>query len=184
MKHLTDLSKIDNDNFTRAFMTSLQTVYQYGALDIQEELQKTDMDNLSILHKTLCERIGLCTIFPQYTDKKPITRKIKRTICSNIFHLGYSIVNRKPARKLDKIFSSKDCDQGDVDNQVGPETEMATLFQVVSDLTRRMRVVEKRLATVEAQKEELEKLTKLHESTDKETDSHASDTRRFHRVEE
>ena len=40
VKHLTDLSKIDNDNFTRAFMTSLQTVYQYGALDIQEELQK------------------------------------------------------------------------------------------------------------------------------------------------
>ena len=40
VKHLTDLSKIDDDNFTRAFMTSLQTVYQYGALDIQEELQK------------------------------------------------------------------------------------------------------------------------------------------------
>ena len=94
-------------------------------------------------------------MFPQYTDKKPITRKIKRTICPDIFHLGYSIVNRE----LDKIFSSKDWDQGDVDNQVGPETEMATLLQVVSDLTRRMRVVEKRLATVEAQKEELEKLT-------------------------
>ena len=116
-------------------------------------------------------------MFPQYTDKKPITRKIKRTICPDIFHLGNSIVNREPARELgDETFSSKDCDQGDVDNQVGPETEMATLLQVVSDLTRRMRVLEKRLATVEAQKEELDKLTKVHESTDKETDSYASDT--------
>ena len=96
-----------------------------------------------------------------------ITRKVKRTICT---------VNREPARELDKIFSSKDCDQCEVDNQAGPEPEMPTLLQIVSDLTRRMRVVEKRLATVEAQKEELEKLTKVHESTDKETDSHASDT--------
>ena len=63
-----------------------------------------------------------------------------------------------------------------MDNQVRPETEMATLLQVVSDLTRSMRVLEKRLATVEAQKEELKKLTKVHEPTDKETDSYASDT--------
>ena len=40
VKHLTDLSKIEYNIFTRAFMTSLQTIYQYGALDIKEELQK------------------------------------------------------------------------------------------------------------------------------------------------
>ena len=102
---MTPNSLIDVCNapdFCRAFVDNKDLVFQYSARDVQDQLEKQELDTLLPLHKTLSAMIQ--ADFPEYSNKKPINCQSKSRAVSDIYVMGYSLVNDSPARELDKIF--------------------------------------------------------------------------------
>ena len=60
-----------------------------------------DISKLTSLYKVLLESV--LQTFPSYRDRRPIQRQMTRTIVPDIIWLGYSLVNKSPAKDMDKF---------------------------------------------------------------------------------
>ena len=131
---LSDIS--DAQDFTSTYIAELAFIYQYGAQDIQNECLKQDMTVLSCLHKALVDSIY--NAFPAFKDKRPINRQVKGKAVTDIFHMGYSLVNKSASKELEKMFGNKQCDttadSNDVSLITDPSQEMAELILAVSNM--------------------------------------------------
>ena len=88
-------------DLTQLYMDNMEVVYSHNAEDIQRELQRLDISKLTSLYKVLLESV--LQTFPSYRDRRPIQRQMTRTIVPDIIWLGYSLVNKSPAKDMDKF---------------------------------------------------------------------------------
>ena len=102
IQDLKGLEDIPNENFVDVYIDNLEVIHRYNAQDVQECLSTRDMDYLIAVHKALCERVQGSPEGAGYIDKRPINRQVKRTILPDIFHLGFSLVNKNPLRSSTK----------------------------------------------------------------------------------
>ena len=147
---LTDLKRFPNDELNDVFMSHIEFIYQYGLQDIQSCIIERPLDTLEDLRKRLF--LKLQQSFPQYSNMTMMNRKKQHTFCSDIAHLGYSVVNDNPSKELDKI-----CIPFAPDNEVGAtsvssldddnqEMNLSGLIALVTGLQKRVKTLEKELA--------------------------------------
>ena len=151
---LTLLTNTDEGNLTSAFMENLHGIFAYNLDDIQKSLNGFSKEVLCKLHKSLCCKVA--ETFPQYRDRKPINRQVKKTLLYDIATLGYSLVNNAPLKDMDKVFhplsspppaQPTDC----ASPQHTDQADLADLLTVVANLTSRVTQLEKELAFLQAQ---------------------------------
>ena len=101
LSNLPDLSNIDRELFPDCFMTNMNYIYQFGMKDIQDVIEKRSFADLSNLRDMLFAKFQ--SIFPDYTEKFLVNRKINKTISSDIVQLGYCIVNESITKDIEKV---------------------------------------------------------------------------------
>lgn len=143
IKQLTDITDIPLANIDEVFENSLQCVFGYPQIDIQNTLGQLDMDTLMKISKKLCENI--VTIFPEYKDRRCVNRVAKHKLIADIYSLGYSLVNKKAMRELEKIFPQKLVQNKETTDD---EAELSNLIKTITSLKRRLDEVEKELSSV------------------------------------
>lgn len=143
IRQLSDLARTDEEHLCEIFMSSMDAIFQYSVLDVQEQLQGFSMKTLQSLHKLLCDKIQVC--HSQYKDRRAISRKVKGTIIPDITYMGYSLINKNPCIELDKIF----CPRGETYvtecDSLPSATEYQELLLLISNLTDRVTSLEKKL---------------------------------------
>ena len=72
--------------------------------------------------------------FPEYSNKKPINLQSKSRAVSDIYVMGYSLVNDSPARELDKIFIHGVLNESQADNTQVDQDDFAELLISVADM--------------------------------------------------
>jgi hypothetical protein len=99
-KDLADLiGAKDKPNFTDAFVTSLGNIFQYA----QNDVSKLEQATLVELRNKLS--LACVELLPQVTSTtRLINRQSKHKLVDDVFQMGYSIVNKAPAKELDKIY--------------------------------------------------------------------------------
>lgn len=140
---LKDLSAFanDKDSFVSHFVNNLEVIFRYGFKDIQMVLNDFDMSHLLALHKTLCLKFQ--EGFPQYKEHRPINRQVKNTTIPDIYHLGYSIVNKSPTRDVDKAFVIRELSHSSLNTD-----EVQELLQAVSSLTKKVHTLQNQVTTL------------------------------------
>ena len=98
INRLSNLSKISN-----IFLDSVETMFRYGAVDVQECINKAEMDTLSNIHQMLCEKV--VSIYQDLKGKRTVNRIQKHKIVQDVYNIGYSEVNKQKHKDLHKIFS-------------------------------------------------------------------------------
>ena len=154
---LVDLDRINDDHFTQSFCDSLDVVFRYAVSDIQVALQRREMEALSCLHRTLCDKA--VSIFPQYKDKRIVNRQVKHTIVPDICNLGFSVVNKSVHKDLYKIFTSNGA--SDNPSSSGPNghnmpsvSEVTRLLEIVTKLQTKVNAMEKDIINLKANNEQ------------------------------
>ena len=89
---LEDLNDVKKGNYVQTFMANMNLVFQFNGGDIQKQVSQEENDLLMALRKSLIERLQ--RDFPQFSDRRPVNRLVKRTTVPDIFHLGYSFTNK------------------------------------------------------------------------------------------
>ena len=97
---LSELRSVDCSKYSSVFLDSLHIVYRYAAMDIQEELIKTDMECLASLQKQLGDLV--LRTFSEYKEERVMNRQVKNKIARDIFYMGYSIANKQAAKNWRK----------------------------------------------------------------------------------
>ena len=140
-------------DFCRAFVENKNLVFQYSARDVQDQLEKQELDALLPLHKTLSAMIQ--ADFPEYSNKKPINRQSKSRAVSDIYVMGYSLVNDSPARELDKIFIHGVLNDSQADNTQADRDDFAELLISVADMRRELSEMQEAVNELTKDNEEL-----------------------------
>jgi hypothetical protein len=132
---LDGISSTDPKDMAVVFMNSLNVIYQYGFKDIDDVLQHFSMDVLNTLHHDLCAKVS--TMFPQYKDKRSVNRQAKHKAVSDICALGYSIVNKKNHKDIEKVFTTQDAKNNGTDEILNANdyVKITKLLEVVTNLT-------------------------------------------------
>lgn len=102
IQNLQDLDTCEKTNFGAIVLHNLDAIFQYNGRDIQTQFAKEEQSLLVELRKTLCARIQ--ERFEQYKDQRPVNRQVKHKLVSDIYYLGYCLVNDSPSKDLDKVF--------------------------------------------------------------------------------
>ena len=154
-KKITLSSLLISDDVCKLFCDSIDQIFRYAYRDINDTLLKLQKDDLLKIHKELVQRF--VSIFPTYTDKQPKNRQIKKTLASDIYHLGYSLLQNAPSRDIGKIFSDKDTSNDCVSEEVTSVTELAKLISVVYDLQEKVASIEAEMVILREENVRLQK---------------------------
>lgn len=145
-------------DFCASFISNLQFIFQYCAKDVQDELYKQDMETLLDLHKMLTESVQ--KEFSELNSKRPINRQSKTKAVSDIFSLGYSLVNKSPAKELDKIFihNAAAGDAADQTQQTIDTDEFAELLLTVASMRQELSTLQDTVVTLSTDNTKLKEL--------------------------
>ena len=157
---LQDLANIERKKFQEVFLTNMDTIFSYSALDVQDIISEVDIETLSDLRKSLCQKAQ--DTFTALKDRRPVNRLVKHRFVSDIFHIGYSIVNGSPVKEIEKIFSRKEPGRGDnnpsdtlTDISDASVQELAELIKTVATVHIKLEKMECDLANVLAENKQL-----------------------------
>ena len=144
VRNLDNLISLNDDYLPEGFLESMDTIFSYNIGDIQGSLCDFSKESLGKLHKSLCEKV--VAAFPQFKDRRPINRQVKKTLIHDITVLGYSLMNKSPLKDVDKIFhqtgpASSSFTDGD-DTDTSQTSEIAELVLVVASLNSRLSKLE------------------------------------------
>ena len=148
---LDELQRTPEGDIPDTFMNSLNNIYQFNVVDIQNALSRLPMEVLSTLHKTLCETV--VSSFPQYQDRRIVQRQVKNTIVPDIINLGSSIANDSPHRDLDRIFLERTNPHNPLSSP-NPD-DYNNLLRLVYELKERIEQLETAQRTADARRDAL-----------------------------
>ena len=143
--NLGDLANIPSGDIIRCIMSSLEVIYRYSSQDIQDALSGIDFTTLQELKRQLF--VKLTDMFPQYKDRKLINRimrMITKTVVTDIFNLGYSVINKGPARDLDKMFQNTPANvtEESQETNVTNIQDLSGILSMTAKLSRNVQMME------------------------------------------
>ena len=147
--YLEDFDIIDKTDFTRVFIANMDNIFRFNCADVQKQLDQEDTAIIQELRKHLLDTFQ--GEFSQFKDKLPINRLVKHKQVADIFHLGFSIVNKTPTKDAERIFK----ESGATGSSVTDASDLADIFNMFADLTARVITMEKELKLQKADNEQL-----------------------------
>ena len=152
MSDLLDLPRIAGDQLASVFMDRIESIFAHPRDDIAASLNKCSKESLTDVHRTLCTKAT--EKFDELRNRRAINRQAVGTLATDIYALGYSVVNGLLTREAEKAFHPPTTieEQNTSQNAAqGPNAdELAELLRVVAALTMRLNAVEKELEELKA----------------------------------
>ena len=152
LSDLKDIKVIADNELTNVFMKCITFIYNYGLDDIEKSLLGRQVDVLDNLRKRLYTEME--SVLPEFANRT-LKRRIKdTTLCQDIVQLGYSLINKNPAKDLDKVFvQSQSSGEGggddDADEEAGDDADkLVGLITLVRKLEREVKDLKKQLANL------------------------------------
>ena len=87
---------------------------------------------------------------------------MKRTVTPDIFHLGFTVINKKISKELDKIFIEDDANPEGDNAECIAISELSELITIVSKLKERLTTVEKDVVNLTKQNKSLQDQISTH----------------------
>ena len=104
------------------FLNNLDIVFQYSKNDVICVLEAREIAVLHSLRSQLAEQS--LALFDELKDRTLCNRKIEGTYASDIFLLGYSVVNKSLATGIiDKVLVKKKCQNINVNITSTPQND-------------------------------------------------------------
>ena len=133
ISHLAELEAISDDALMQVFWENRETIFAYSSVDIEATLAKKDLEVLKLIRVHLCDLAG--KLFPTFAKKVPINRKAKNKVAHDIFHLGYSIINKNFTKEMENVYQKESGDSESITDETGNDTtDLAQLLIVVTNM--------------------------------------------------
>ena len=139
-------------------MNNIPLLFQHTTNDLQDALIDRPMDTLDSLRNLLLECV--CSAFPQYKDRRPIKRQVKRTLLADLCVLGYGLANQSASREMDKVFaegtSAAAAASGKPSDTCSSASSLAELLAVTAKLVQRVDTLEDEIRELKVKNADLE----------------------------
>ena len=153
------LSKCKDEDVTEVFLKEITEIYAHDKTEIIDYLKEETRRLLKDLRDKLATEV--CHVLKDYDGKLLYQRRKSETFADDIYHLGFSLLNKNPHVNLRKIFRKTNPEEEDIlqePNQVKPESPLnsvevletvAVLKEQIGELTTTVRDLRKRVESLE-----------------------------------
>ena len=142
---ITDISMfstVSDGDFSTVFTDNLERIFQYNKNSVVDILKSRDTAVLDPLRLSLAHKLQID--FPGLTNKVLHNRKVPNTSASDIYLIGYSIVNNALSLEVEKVFVEKSPNLTVVSQQdTTVENELTTLPQMAICITALKKIITK-----------------------------------------
>ena len=154
ISHLAELEAISDDALMQVFWENRETIFAYSSVDIEATLAKKDLEVLKLIRVHLCDLAG--KLFPTFDKKVLINRKAKNKVAHDIFHLGYSIINKSFTKEMENVYQKESGDSESITDETGNDTtDLAQLLIVVTNMKTDIKNNSKEIDLLKAENKDL-----------------------------
>ena len=162
ISELRDLESASDDDLSVFFIANGVNIYLSPRNDVLAALEPRDINVLMTLRNELYSEFH--EKFPAYIDRTLINRKVKNTLLSDIYLLGFSVVNTTVHKDIEKVFVSKTItpsatnlnvgslphsSETDPDEEISPDIELARMIQIVLQLRTKVAKLEENVTALQ-----------------------------------
>ena len=145
---LSELETVLDNTFPGVFWANRIVIFSHTKADIEETLAKhPDTDILLSLRDSLIDIAK--EMFSEYANRTPINRKKKPLIITDIYNLGYSIINNNTTHELDNAF------QGNISKK---NISAPADTDKITDVSRLIKIVTEMQVTIQNNSKEIKTL--------------------------
>ena len=129
INNLSALEAVQDDVFQQVFWDNRVLIFANTKSDIEDALLKRNsLDTLQSLRDMLINIAK--NMFTLYSDRTPISRRAKNTIITDIYNLGYSIINENATYDLDSAFQKNATSSVDTDKVI----DLSRIITMVTEM--------------------------------------------------
>ena len=129
INNLSALEAVQDDVFQQVFWDNRVLIFANTKSDIEDALLKRNsLDTLQSLRDMLINIAK--NMFTLYSDRTPISRRAKNTVITDIYNLGYSIINENATYDLDSAFQKNAASSVDTDKVI----DLSRIITMVTEM--------------------------------------------------
>ena len=153
IQHLPELDSINDDNLLQVFWENRDTIFAYARVDIENTLAKRDLEVLQCIRVKLCDIAS--KLFPEYSEKVPIKRRVKNKVVNDIFNLGFSIINKNVTKEMENIYQKDSSVVEENNNDERNITDLGQLIAIVAKMRTDIETNSKEILKLKGEKQKM-----------------------------